>query len=448
MNVSDKSSRRTVLELPATAPLVRITAGLGSAGQKTWNLRRPVTLIGSRRPAHIVLHDRDISSAHCAIVNTGTDVLLKDLHTSKGTLCNRDNVDLVLLNDGDVISVGNTKIQVAIHAPENENDDSGCGVAFVEPTKMPQPVRLHFEHTDKSWEIEDALILIGRHNNATIRLDHQDVSTRHALLFRFADQPVIFDLGSRTGIGVNGAATTMATLRQGDRVGIGPCTLTVEASDPRAVELQRSGPSQNNHVPQEDPANPARRSETASDVSQTREPADKTTPPTSAAPPVPGEIAGDPLPALSDIGAGLNNLQSNIAESWERLNVWQSRLLEDETELNKRNQDLATRKEELDAKDAALRGHLHDITQYSEQIAAREQELAAQLTHIQEERDQTTKARSELEEREKELARHTDELKRREHVLAQRWARLQSATCPHCRKPLRVGMPGPTGNTS
>ncbi|MBI4718161.1 MAG: hypothetical protein HY763_10180 [Planctomycetes bacterium] len=61
---------RHELELPATAPFVRITAGVGSASQKTWNIRRPVTLIGSTRPAHIVLHDRDVSNAHCVIVNT------------------------------------------------------------------------------------------------------------------------------------------------------------------------------------------------------------------------------------------------------------------------------------------------------------------------------------------------------------------------------------------
>ncbi len=81
-------------ELPSEAPRVRITAGVGSAAQKTWNIRRPVTLIGSKRPAHIVLHDRDISPAHCVIINTGVDVLLKDLYTHSGTLCDDSRVDL------------------------------------------------------------------------------------------------------------------------------------------------------------------------------------------------------------------------------------------------------------------------------------------------------------------------------------------------------------------
>ncbi len=88
MNQTEIQVREATLTLPSSAPLVRITAGIGSAGQKTWNLRRTVTLIGSHRPAHIVLHDRDVSGAHCVIVNTGTDILLKDLRSREGTFCN------------------------------------------------------------------------------------------------------------------------------------------------------------------------------------------------------------------------------------------------------------------------------------------------------------------------------------------------------------------------
>ena len=442
MNTTVTRTSGTAFELPATAPQIRVTAGVGSAGQKTWNLRRPVTLIGSRRPAHIVLHDREISNAHCVIVNTGTDVLLKDLQTSKGTLCNREQADLVLLNDGDVVTLGSTKIQIAIRAPENENDDSGCGTVFIEPTSLPHPVTLHFEHTDKSWDIEDAVILIGHHNRAAVRLDHDNVATRHAVLFRFADGPAIYDLGSRTGISVNGEAVPIANLRQGDRIGIGPCTLVLQTSNPESAGPQRLTPS-------DEDATAENRKRSINEHEHSNE-ADHSRRPASAMAPLPhggastaAGVHSASLPALAQIGADLNALHANIAESWERLNAWQSRLLDDETELNKRNQDLTEREEHLDAKDAALRGHLHDVTQYSEQIAAREKELAAQLARVQEERDQTLKSRRELEKQEEELARRASELKRREHVVAQRWARLLSAKCPHCDEPLRIGMSGP-----
>ena len=154
---SSVSQHGRELVLPDDAPRVRVTAGPGSAVQKTWNLRRPCTLIGSRRPAHILLHGRDMSAAHCVIVNTGREVLLKDLHTSAGTLCNTVRIGLTVLSDGDVITLGDTKIQVAIKSPQLDSDDSGCGNTYTDPTTFRDPVSLTFVHTDRTWLIHDAV---------------------------------------------------------------------------------------------------------------------------------------------------------------------------------------------------------------------------------------------------------------------------------------------------
>ena len=114
MSSGQTQQRDELLTLPEGAPRVRITAGLGTASQKSWYLRRPVTLIGSRRRAFIVLHGEAVAKAHCVIVNTGSVVLLKDLHTEAGTLCNSKGVDLIVLRDGDLVQIGSTLIQVAI----------------------------------------------------------------------------------------------------------------------------------------------------------------------------------------------------------------------------------------------------------------------------------------------------------------------------------------------
>ena len=454
MNVTIPRRKGTVIELPASAPLVRLTAGVGSAGQKTWNLRRPVTLIGSRRPAHIVLHDKDVSNAHCVIVNTGTEVLLKDLHTSKGTLRNKEPVDLTVLGDGDVISVGNTKVQIAIKAPEIENDDSGCGIEFVEPTKFPQPVRLRLEHTDRQWHAEEAVTLIGRHKDAPVRLENEDVSTRHAVLFRFANGPAIFDLGSRTGVSTNAEPCTVAGLRGGDRIGVGPYTLLVCLPDTTEVEPPTLTTGMTDDHADESgnpPGDGAGAACSALPRWTTETPGPPDTPPGESASAGPSGSPASvlnsrgqdgPIPTLGEIKSELATLQTSIAESWERLNTWHSRLREDASRLDQRDQDLADRATELDAKDAALRGHLHDVTRYHEQIAKREKELAAQAAGIQEERDKLTGTQTELGKREAEVARRTGELQRREHVVAQRWARLLAATCPHCGQPLRTGTSG------
>ena len=151
--------RDQTLQLPATAPLVRVTAGIGSAGQKTWNLRRPVTLIGAKRPAHILLHDAQISNAHCVLVNTGSELLLKDLKTSDGTYCNEERIDLVVLKDGDVIRMGSTNIQVAIQLPEGRPDDSGCGLSYADPTEFALPLDVQLMYTEMKWTIEPAVAI-------------------------------------------------------------------------------------------------------------------------------------------------------------------------------------------------------------------------------------------------------------------------------------------------
>lgn len=421
------------IELPACAPLVRVTAGAGSAGQKTWNLRRPVTLIGARRPAHIVLHDRNISKAHCAIVNTGSDVLLKDLHTSSGTFCDNQRVDLVLLKDGDVIRVGDMKIQVAIQIPENENDDSGCGFAYVDPTTLPTPVTLRLDHSSRQWTVSEAVTLIGRHPGAPIRLDLEAVSTRHALLFRFANGPAIYDLGGGNGTAVNGTQCVLAQLASSDRIGIGPCTLRVDPFGPAA------SPTETIHDEAALPSDvhsPGPRTtleaDAASDGDACRTPADDEGGDESV-------CDGAPVPSLPVLD--LDALEAGIADSWNRLNRWHARIEEDSEQLSAQRKNLAEREAELEAREASLRGLLHDLTQYQEQIAAREEDLAAMLARNAAEQQKLTEAQSDCTRREAEIERRSTEFKRREHVLAQRWARLLAATCPHCGKPVRTELP-------
>ncbi len=401
------------IELPPSAPQVRITAGFGSAGQKTWNLRRPVTLVGSKRPAHIVLHDRDISVAHCAIVNTGKDVLLFDLHTTNGTCRNKEKIELVALNDGDVISIGDSMIQVAIRVPAGETDDSGCGMEFIEPTSLPQPITLSLIHAERSWKIESAAALIGRHEKAGVRLDHTDISMRHAVIFRFGDGSALYDLGSRSGVWVNGRRCEMHPLSNGDRLTVGPFGL--------AVQMNESRPT---------PCGGA--------TTQSRA---QSTPSTSVgAKPAVNEPTNDEESVVEpNAGPKLDPINTNIADAWQRLNQWRAQLQRDAGHIDEQQSGLKTREAELDARDAALRGQLHDITQFNDKLAQRERELFEHGARIQTEADALAVAKREAAEREVELQKRIDEITRRENALAQRWSRMQSIICPNCQKPLSLG---------
>ena len=396
MNDNAIRVREPDLNLPSGAPLVRITAGLGSAGQKTWNLRRPVTLVGSRRPAHIVLHDRDINKAHCVIVNTGQEVLLKDLHTESGTLCNDEAVDLALLKDGDTLTIGATRIQVAIRDSDNGADDSGCGMQYCDPMQFPKPVRVRLVHAEHQWEIQEAVAVIGTQEGAAIQLDHQDVSHRHVVLFKFAGSPAVFDLGSRAGLWVNGERSSLARIEDGDTITVGPFGLSIHTGSVRATSPATGAPSGDQEVEPE---------------------------------------PGQPTRPLSEIESELTTLHDSITNTWERLNSWQSQVREGLTD--DAGAEVPDRAAALEAKDAELRGKLHDVECLHEDMARREQDLARDRARLQADQDALMVAQRALQEREKDFETQAAELQRRENALAQRWTRLRSATCPNCGKPLR-----------
>ncbi len=432
MNATIIQPVRKDLELPASAPQVRITAGLGTAGQKTWNLRRPITLLGSRRPSHIVLRDQLISKSHCVIVNTGTEVLLKDLHTSGGTACNDKPVDLILLSDGDVILVGGTKIQVAIRVPESEKDDSASGRRFVEPMKFAKTIRVSLSHADTFWEQSSAIALIGRHERADIMVHHDQISARHAVLFKFLDGAGIFDLDSASGVTVNGVEVEQSKLICGDRLGIGPFTLALIWEEAEGLDEgleDQLSPTLEEMMPDETT------SAGEDELDLLSAGVEDETPMTEL---MHSSMHGEAQQeSLGEIGSQLNKLEGDITESWQRLNSWEAKLQDDAQKLTRQDADLTARVLELDAKDAQLRGQLHDLSQYQEQLSNREQELMEQLAIMQQQRDEVMTAATEQDQLKQLNEQRAQELQRREHVYAQRWAKLKTMCCPHCHKPVR-----------
>lgn len=423
MTIMTTQVREPTVTLPDGAPLVRITAGAGSAGQKTWNLRRPVTLIGSRRPAHIVLHDKDISPAHCVIVNTGTTVLIKDLHTSSGTKLNETLIDLTVLGDGDIIQVGSMNIQVAIQVPSNAADDSSVGLEYENPTRFIKPVSVQLTGVDKKWDIEDAVVMLGRHESALIQLNHADVSTRHAVLFRFMGFPAVFDLGGRNGIHVNEQPCSITSLYNGDVINIGPFSLNI-SSPQSPVSPQKTEARQSSALPDED------YKQRMSDLAKSTDPSTETN---STSP-----FAAAVKKSKEEKEAQKKNLGEDISETWEQLNSWKTRLEKNETALNKQETNLTTRAGELDERDAAIRGQLHDITRLQEEVQEAEQKIEKENSQIQSDREAIVKAQKQRTEQEKEIKRKLAELQKREQAMSQQLLRLQNLNCQDCGAKIQI----------
>lgn len=238
------SERTGTTSLPGSAPKVRLTAGLGTANQKTWNLRRPVTLIGASRLAHIALPEDSVSRAHCIIVNTGRWVLLKDLDSTNGTCCNGEPANLVVLNDGDVLQLGDTTVQVAIQESKAEDPGSTeAGTTYHDPLLLPQPATLNQTDGSNRWSIERTVTVIGRRAGSCIRFDHPDVSLVHTALVYVNRKLAVFDLNSGTGSWVNGKRENLAPLNPGDSLKVGPFELVVEGTGEATPAREPEEPS-------------------------------------------------------------------------------------------------------------------------------------------------------------------------------------------------------------
>jgi hypothetical protein len=75
--------------------------------------------------------------------------------------------------------------------------------------------------------IDEPVIKIARAPNAQVQLDHASVARMHAVIENDEGAFTIIDLGTTAGTQVNGETVNKRALSDGDRVTIGPFTLTV-----------------------------------------------------------------------------------------------------------------------------------------------------------------------------------------------------------------------------
>lgn len=100
-------------------------------------------------------------------------------------------------------------------------------------------------HTGESWELDAGEWIIGKGDDARIRLTDSGVSRRHAKIVRASDDMVvIIDLQSTNGTFVNDSRIEMTPLREGFRIGIGPdAELSFGHGEPPVVSAPRPADS-------------------------------------------------------------------------------------------------------------------------------------------------------------------------------------------------------------
>jgi len=350
--------------------------------------------------------------------------LIKDLHTSSGTNLNETMIDLTVLDDGDIVKVGSMNIQVAIQTPSTSSADTSVGMEYENPTKFVKPVSVQLAGLQKKWDLDDAVVMIGRHDNAFIQLNHADVSTRHAVLFRFMGFPAVFDLGGRNGLHVNEQPCSITSLYNNDVINIGPFSLNV--SSPQSPESPNKTESRKSTA-ELDQDFKRRMNDLMNGVAPTND--DTTTEKNSSSP-----FAAAVKKSKLEKEAKEQGLSEDISKTWEKLNSWQTRLEKNESALNKQESNLASRIASLEEKDAAIRGQLHDITRMQEELQEAERKVERDIAQIQADREAIAKAQRQRAEQDREIKRKLAELQKRELAVSQQLLRLHNATCKNCGK--------------
>ncbi len=85
-------------------------------------------------------------------------------------------------------------------------------------------------HPDREFELSGGRVIVGRGEEADLRIDSVFVSRYHALIVRDGSQDLLLDLGSTNGVLVNSQRVVRRALRDRDLIQLGPARL-VYSSD-------------------------------------------------------------------------------------------------------------------------------------------------------------------------------------------------------------------------
>ncbi len=450
---SDESARREITKMATIAKAqaersittatqrikLSVTAQLATGETKSWSLLKPVTLIGFRRQAQIIVREEHVNRSHAAIVNTGAHVLLVDLFTDAGTYCNGRLVTRELLKDGDVVRVGSTDLQIAIELPPNPVVPRRGIMAFEDPLKMPRAMRLVQVDTDERWEIVDSTAIIGNCKQAAVCIPAEGIARAHSLIFATINGIGIMDLGSGTPLKINGNEKQMAYLRRQDRLLIGKAGLMVQfpKAEGSAQVGGQKGSSENTTANESSGGSMAddvgaRSQEEMEDDLLVNQGIEARAAAGSAAAVMDSSKAPSvERPKLESLGSKISALQEELAESWGEINDWKKKLSLEHNNLTVREQEWQNKEKELGLRAAEVEQRCKKVADQEQQRAQQQREIAAREAElekvkeglngrdveIREQRSKLTTVASEMETRQQEYEQQQLEIAAREAEL-------------------------------
>lgn len=196
--------------------------------EKTYELKDSEFIIGRSDDNAINIDDPKISKKHCKIEITPNGYRLVDLGSRNGTLFNglllKEEIQQVL-RKGDVITVGDAEISIKdIYVEKTEK--------VAEPVQSVNMIKLLLKtpNFEKTYELKDNEIAIGRSSDNSIDINESKVSKEHCKIEKNPDGYKIRDLSSLNGTSLNGVLLKEEIphiLKEGDVVSVGSARISV-----------------------------------------------------------------------------------------------------------------------------------------------------------------------------------------------------------------------------
>ena len=173
---------------------------------------------------------RFVSSHHAEILSADTGFVIRDLHSTNGTLLNNQ-----LLEPDHLYPLGNESII------RLGDDEYGVSVSFtlIHPTAQAKGMDGFLQSAPATQIAQIKHVLIGRLSTCDLVLDHPEVSRRHALIRQVNEQYLLEDLDSSNGTYLNDKLIKQAELHEGDLIQISKFLLLFQ--DGQLIPYQSSG---------------------------------------------------------------------------------------------------------------------------------------------------------------------------------------------------------------
>ncbi|MBF0633022.1 MAG: FHA domain-containing protein [Nitrospinae bacterium] len=197
---------------------------------RVYDLSTAPVVIGRAADAEIHLDESYVSRKHAKISYEDGKYFIEDLHSHIGTTYHGERINRREMHDSDEFFLGTVKLIFKQEAPPKpvEFKDAASVNEATMAMNISDIMRMDVELEgvlQSQYDITPQPVVIGRTQEADIRLDNPLISRRHVRIYVKGGKAVVEDLKSNNGTFLNGQKIEKAEASIGDEVRVGPYLL-------------------------------------------------------------------------------------------------------------------------------------------------------------------------------------------------------------------------------